>query len=134
MLVQSRCFAYQITYCFFTRSRCCRVDESQSPYYIALDQARQRGKKTKNGVKYEKYRRTKRAQRWPGEGERAPPFTVSPPQTTHRLPLGSLRSSNSFFRPSRFFFLFPPMRSLFPGYYYNAIVFRILIRRIVIYI
>jgi len=38
--------------------------------------------------------------------------TVSPPQTTSRL--ASL--VNFFVRPSRFFFLFPPMRSLVPGY------------------
>ena len=38
--------------------------------------------------------------------------TVSPPQTTSRL--ASL--ANFFVRPSRFFFLFPPMRSLVPGY------------------
>ena len=77
--------------------------------------ALQWGKKTKKGVKYEKYRRAKRAQRWPGEGERAPPFTLSPPKTT--LP---------FFRPLRFFFLFPPMRSLVP----NSLVFLILICRV----
>ena len=35
----------------------------------------------------EKYRRTKRAQWWPGEGERAAPFPVRP-----RVPLGSLHS------------------------------------------
>ena len=38
---------------------------------VAWDQAPQWCKKAKNGVKQEKYRRAKRAQRWSGEGERA---------------------------------------------------------------
>ena len=44
--------------------------------------------------KREKFRRAKRAQRWPGEGERA----AEPPPTFPllRLPLGSLRSPTLF--------------------------------------
>ena len=38
---------------------------------VAWDQAPQWWKKAKNGVKWEKYRRAKRAQRWSGKGESA---------------------------------------------------------------
>ena len=40
---------------------------------LACGQAPQWGKKAKNGVNKEKYRRAKRAKRYPGEGERAEP-------------------------------------------------------------
>ena len=60
---------------------------------MAWDQAPQWGKKAKNGVKWEKYRRAKRAKWYPGEGE-----------TTSWL--ASL---------ANFFLLFPTMRSLVPG-------------------
>ena len=42
---------------------------------------------------------------------------ISASTARSRLPHGLLRSSIFFFRPHRFFFLFPPMRSLVPGYY-----------------
>ena len=59
------------------------------------------GEKAKNGVKHEKYRRAKRAERCPEEGE---------------IPrLSSLHSPIFYYRPRRVFSPFPPMRSLVPG-------------------
>ena len=64
-----------------------------------------------------------------GKGRHPSPFDLP------RLTLGSLSSPNFFsFAHADFFFLFLPMRNMVPGYYYNAIDFRILIRWIVIYI
>ena len=47
----------------------------------------------------------------------------------HPSPFHLPRLPYLFFAHSDFFFLFPPTRSLVPGYYYNAIVFLILIYR-----
>ena len=57
------------------------------------------GKKRKNGVKQEKYRQAKRAQRQSGQGKVA------------RLQISRLASDSPIF-----VFLFPPMRSMVPGY------------------
>ena len=49
-------------------------------------------KKVKNGVKQEKYRRAKGAERWPGEGEKTQPFPFARPAS----PLASLADFFSF--------------------------------------
>ena len=69
------------------------------------------GEKGKKRGKIGKYRGTKLAERYPGEGERAPPFPSS--QATYRL--ASLHNV-CFFSPTPIFLLFRTMRSLVPGY------------------
>ena len=69
------------------------------------------GEKGKKRGKIGKYRGAKLAERYPGEGERAPPFPSS--QATYRL--ASLHNV-CFFSPTPIFLLFRTMRSLVPGY------------------
>ena len=76
---------------------------------IAWDQAQQWGKNAKNGVKQEKYRRTKQAQRCSWGGGKA---TLSPHQTTSQARFVRWL----FFSPTQIFFLlFPLMQSLVPS-------------------
>ena len=77
--------------------------------HVAWDQAPQYEKKAKNGGKQEKWRQSKRAERYPGKRERAQ--LPSPPQTTSWLASQAV----FFFRQRRFFLFFPTMRSLVPG-------------------
>ena len=70
----------------------CNEDEAES---VGWDQALQWGKKAKNGIKKEKYRRAKGAQRYP-------------------FPCPDYLSARF---AHRFFFLFPTIQSLVPGYW-----------------
>ena len=71
-----------------------------------------KGKKKRGQIgKISKYRRAKRVERWIGEGERAPPFSLP------RLPLSSLRSP--------IFFPFSPNAELGPRLKRSSFVFLI---------
>ena len=69
---------------------------------IAWDQALQWGKNAKNGVKQEKYRRAKQAQRCSWWGGKA---NLSPHQTTSQ---DRFALADRLFRPRQFFFSFSP--------------------------
>ena len=69
--------------------------------HVAWDQAPQYEKKAKNGGKQEKWRQSKRAERYPGKRERAQ--LPSPPQTTSWLASQAV----FFFANADFFSFFP---------------------------